>query len=404
MKNFFILFYLILVSISAYSQEQFYEKINSKELKGGNYSLIVTKNKRIITSTKKETYISDNLGNKWKKVYDISFRNLCLNNDTIFATKGESDSLYFSANNGLNWEFKTIISKNKFHFSPKNELWTLHKGKFIVSENYKNRDTTRFETKHNLPLSDTKSKNYILCNYNEKKNCYFWEYVENRRNGDNFRYLPSANLLLNGDTIYQISENNKRVKYVQIPDIKKDTIPKIDFLIYEDNEIYVKKSSSKKWLKLKDTIPIEYLYIRSKEYKRFCIFVYNNTIRFLRKNNKEVACKEFDSNFQFQDILFTDSLIFLSTWGNGILRSSDNGKTWNKCNNGLKKRHFTSNFICIDNRILVSINYGIAYSDDFGEKWNIVDTEEIASFIYNKNTLYAGTDEGIIFSRDKGET
>ena len=100
----------------------------------------------------------------------------------------------------------------------------------------------------------------------------------------------------------------------------------------------------------------------------------------------------------------TSGLIFVSTSSNGVLASSDSGKTWVQKNNGLKSNK-TGAIAAIGNNLVVSNDDGgIYYSVNDGENWiKSSNNKPVDKFAVGNNTIYGGYYD-LYYSNDYGVT
>ena len=105
-------------------------------------------------------------------------------------------------------------------------------------------------------------------------------------------------------------------------------------------------------------------------------------------------------------ITVNDTDIFASTWGNGLLRSSDGGSTWNMLGNGINTLYITTTFIngtdlfvCADDGLYFSNNYGSGFT-----QLNIGVSTGVNFLLINDSMLIAATYNGVFKSDDYGST
>ncbi|MDR3628225.1 MAG: T9SS type A sorting domain-containing protein [Ignavibacteriaceae bacterium] len=85
-----------------------------------------------------------------------------------------------------------------------------------------------------------------------------------------------------------------------------------------------------------------------------------------------VQIKELN-NSDVQVITVKDSLMFAGTYGNGIFKSSDNGKSWSAVNNGLTDLYINA-IIVKDSLVFAAANSRIYRSGDNGAYWAFADS------------------------------
>jgi photosystem II stability/assembly factor-like uncharacterized protein len=105
--------------------------------------------------------------------------------------------------------------------------------------------------------------------------------------------------------------------------------------------------------------------------------------------------------------------LYSATWGSGLFRSSDQGKSWSSINNGLTNPLV----LCIEDKgdgtlYAGTLNGGVFKSSNAGESWDrIIAPTLFSSYIYsiafdplNNKRIYLGTHEGVYRSVNNGET
>lgn len=98
-----------------------------------------------------------------------------------------------------------------------------------------------------------------------------------------------------------------------------------------------------------------------------------------------------------------NSKIFAGTFGSGVFRSSNNGKTWVAVNNGLVDSVISS--LAVNGKSLYAgTNGGVYLSDNYGNSWTRIFSENyVQSIAITKGDLYVTTrGNGIFVSQNKG--
>ncbi|MBE2281225.1 MAG: choice-of-anchor A family protein [Ignavibacteriaceae bacterium] len=104
-----------------------------------------------------------------------------------------------------------------------------------------------------------------------------------------------------------------------------------------------------------------------------------------------------------------DNTVYAATYGYGVLRSTDNGNTFNKINSGLPAQFIYSIGSDLDNNVYASAWNGGVYKlnvlfDNPTAQWSdfgLVGTNVSTLFVSNQvNKVFAGTDNGTILSTD----
>lgn len=105
-------------------------------------------------------------------------------------------------------------------------------------------------------------------------------------------------------------------------------------------------------------------------------------------------------------IYIDDNKIFIGTWGDGVLLSTDNGLSWHKKSGGLKNQHIC----CIakkGNLLIVGTDNGLFTSTDNGESWKEqkqgLTNTRIMSLLVKGDIIYAGTQNGLFQSSNDGQ-
>jgi choice-of-anchor A domain-containing protein/uncharacterized repeat protein (TIGR01451 family) len=96
--------------------------------------------------------------------------------------------------------------------------------------------------------------------------------------------------------------------------------------------------------------------------------------------------------------------IIAGTWGGKILRSTDNGGTWNRINPDMNVAYLWDIEIH-GNDIYAATEFGVFKSVDNGASWNItgMTNKDVRSITIKNNTLFAGTwGEGVYTSQNGG--
>ncbi|CAN5636562.1 hypothetical protein BH10BAC5_BH10BAC5_01150 [soil metagenome] len=142
----------------------------------------------------------------------------------------------------------------------------------------------------------------------------------------------------------------------------------------------------------------------------FCIEKFNNsyfayTTKLHKSTNFGVNWFEFDSNLDDKFIISIKSMgniLFAASYGLGIYKSLDSGSTWSLCNSGLTNLYISC--IIIDGNILyVGTNNGVFYSTNQGDSWNYTNNYVTVNCLNVQNSLIlAGTPNGTYISTNNG--
>lgn len=101
-----------------------------------------------------------------------------------------------------------------------------------------------------------------------------------------------------------------------------------------------------------------------------------------------------------------DTLFAGTWWADGVYRSDDNGDTWTIANSGLGNPDVKT-FAVIDTMLIAGTTHGWSYySVDMGETWGLLDDApgDVSCFHVSNETILGGTDYGIYFSKDTGDS
>jgi sec-independent protein translocase protein TatC len=106
-----------------------------------------------------------------------------------------------------------------------------------------------------------------------------------------------------------------------------------------------------------------------------------------------------------------DNTIYVGTYGLGIYKSRNGGKTWQPLTRGLKDYFIHTVYVDSDQRTLytATIRQGVFISRDAGEHWvpmnhGLPDSEVHVVTVGPQHRLYAGTSAGVFVSRDQGKS
>ena len=224
-------------------------------------------------TTNGELIYSTDKGNHWDlKIIDIKPTKLVANNDLLFATEG-NNTIFISSDMGESWTEKSVTD------FPINELLFL-KGKLFVS-------TQNYELHYSSDLGDSWSKIELPEGMNG--------------NQQHFLQIDDEELYIRGITsIYKVNDNLSFDEITNNSNFSR-------YIISGDSVHYfVGNPSSRKF-----------------EYKN-------------QELNKSELVTHFDyhnpsfhpSSYALTDVMKSDSIILMTFFGKGILRSSDYGETW----------------------------------------------------------------------------
>lgn len=107
------------------------------------------------------------------------------------------------------------------------------------------------------------------------------------------------------------------------------------------------------------------------------------------------------------DFLFTDQSIYVSTYGKGILRSSDNGHTWSEANEGLPTGYMYD-LTVHHGKLFTACGSGIFTSTDSGKTWSNSSPIKTGNYNFykfvslNELLFCSGSSGKIYYSRNDG--
>lgn len=121
------------------------------------------------------------------------------------------------------------------------------------------------------------------------------------------------------------------------------------------------------------------------------------------------------SNVNIRTLIYEpfNEYIIAGTWGAGIFKSLDEGKSWQPFNKGLKNPYVISAAITVNHKLFVgTYNGGLYRLEDDGITWNHIDTLTLSNYyIFSIAThpskgeiIYVGTANGIYKTIDEGKT
>lgn len=124
--------------------------------------------------------------------------------------------------------------------------------------------------------------------------------------------------------------------------------------------------------------------------------------------NKELISSKLPVNAEIYDLAINKNHIFAATFGTGIYKADSDNSDWEESNEGLVNTQVTSIVSLGEETLIIGTwGSGIFYSTDNGEKWypanqGLIDMK-VRSLIIKGNTLFAGTEQGLIYKRNLSE-
>ncbi len=190
-------------------------------------------------------------------------------------------------------------------------------------------------------------------------------------------------------------------------------------IIYAEgsDSLFVSTNNGESWKNIKGDLVTEYassLY-KTDEYLFACFL--DGTYR-SSNNGATWDTLKYNSKIitNVLDIIFDNGDLFIVNYDLGVLKSIDDGTTWNQINNGITDIHLY-NIDLLDNRICVASSTGKVFlSEDRGENWTLIKPSttkyRISSILLTENIIFAGTTytgapyvgDGIKLSFDNGLT
>lgn len=124
-------------------------------------------------------------------------------------------------------------------------------------------------------------------------------------------------------------------------------------------------------------------------------------------NNWEATNSSFDQSVR--SIAVMGSVVFVGTYDEGIIRSMDKGNSWSKVNNGLIYRNSTINSLSrIGTQLFAGTEDGVYFSRDSGRLWlnvtNNLKDSYVMSLFGSGTDIYACGYGGVSRSADSGRT
>ena len=350
--------------------------------------LYTTKDKNIYAGTWKGLYISKDNGESWKKIFDKNINDIEETKDGIIFIG--SSSVYYSIDKGQNW----------------------------ISINNGLRD---------ISITDIKVSNKLLILSTALGGVYI-----SKDSGDNWIPINSGlnnleinavsiksngNILICSDEgIFETADDN--IKWVQLYTGRtKKVIPRNnnELFIITNKGIFYSNDNGNSWLEKNNGL-------KTLEVNDIA-FISNNIL--LCGTEKSGIYKSDDNGFFWKTSnhgilnLWVNRIsinskgeIFVGSLGSGIFRSTDDGNSWVSINNGLRDFNIKDIEIGIDDEIFIGTSNGVYRSSNNGKYWqkvdlylddydkNIRDIHLLSDKGFNK--LLVGTFDGLAVSETPG--
>jgi photosystem II stability/assembly factor-like uncharacterized protein len=384
--------------------------------------------------------VTTNGGLTWRTIKagltNTAITKICVQNNTILITSSEG-GMFISSDQGENWQvyeneslpsgysISDIKSNQQFIY-----LALYSYGIFRSSDNGVTWESINNGLQDRKPFSLVVDDEQLYAStdlgffkYNKDENTWI-EY------NDGLIATTIIDMVVNNGIIYTSSWDFGLSKTTDGGDTWSK-IPKSQFqkqvqkLAVDGNTIYAEGSDSlfvstnngSSWKNIKGNLVTEYgnfLY-KSDKYLFACFHdgtycTSNNgaTWDTLKYDSKKIA--------NAFDMIYDSGDLYLVNYDLGVLKSTDEGTTWNIINNGITEKHIYS----IDlsgNRICAASNTGKVFlSEDRGENWALIKTStskyNVSSILLAENKIFAGTSytgspyvgDGVKLSLDNGLT
>ncbi|HMQ70578.1 MAG TPA: hypothetical protein PKA90_16485, partial [Ignavibacteria bacterium] len=181
------------------------------------------------------------------------------------------------------------------------------------------------------------------------------------------------------------------------------------FAINFYKEIFRSDSSGNSWITVFDNPTVSFNnIINNGSY----LFVSTDFHGIIRSSNNGISWEYANSgltNLSVSSVKSSGSNLFASTMGGGVFISTDNGENWTEVNNGLYRLK-VSDLIITNNAIFAGMGLGgIYYSTNNGSQWNNLNAkfysyDAYGDIISNNQFIFANFNSGILRSSDNGDS
>lgn len=395
--------------------------------------LLLNINDTIFACIDNKIYYSINDGDFWIEFYIGSSRitSIC-NSKGVFYVTSLGNGIYFSKDNGLNWNSLNsglidLQITSLFIFDTLFICGSINEGVYYKSDN------DWINNKKGLICSSIRSMTVtsktLFSNDFEKiyisNNGLQWNNISPNISKDYFSMLNSM-----GDTVFLSVEFNKPSWPSDNPFIVytnddgkywNELINPVPFAgddayriycyknrlyAYEDEIMYYTDDLGASWTDI--TIP-DKCYI-------YDILVYNsipfvsacgngNVFKLTSETNWVISNSGLPSDLEINDLAKTTDAIYAYVMVHGMYVSKDDGLTWSKADNGLDAGYWGINsFAFSDKNIFVTTENGIFYSDNYGQNWYALNdgliNRNVGSIVIFNDTLFVGTCGNGIWKHD----
>ena len=162
------------------------------------------------------------------------------------------------------------------------------------------------------------------------------------------------------------------------------------------------------WSNIDSTLPIAQIkYFSFNNNYTFCL----TSAGIYRSDNNYLQWNLIYNKYAGYSIFCTQTSIFFAS-NSGILRSNDDGDTWENADTGLSDsaNEYISDFALCNGFLLAASPIGVCRSNDNGRNWTISKQgltrlgQNVSSLAVLGNLIIAGTGDGIFTSKDTGIT
>jgi len=410
-------------------------KISDKFL----FSLTANNNKIYAAAGFDGVLVSTDFGQTWTQIsscsqidneLEVGISEITVSGDNIIIGT-TNNGLYVSKDNGTSWEKilpdKPKLATSDLEVSGRNVYAGTYRDGFFFSSDNGNSWTQRNSDLPDLSIYDVATKgNDIFISlwwggiYHSSDNGINWNELNS---GLPLLYSAITAIARKGDYIYAgvkdrglFISTDKGLSWIrEVSELAfqghmysivcKDS----NVLIGTQNGIYLSSDKGKNWESKNKGI--EFGYAKTLEIVDSILFAGNNQGIYLSTNNGEDWVQTYTSytnNSEAYFLYYGNGFLFAGI--DGLLRSSDYGRTWVHKeseieSNNLKVYAMTS----IDSSFFVGNNYGVNISSDYGETWELstksgVNHPYIPFLIQSNGILYAADATRIYQSANMGQS
>ena len=166
---------------------------------------------------------------------------------------------------------------------------------------------------------------------------------------------------------------------------------------YEDEIMYYTNDLGSNWSEI--SLPSQYCNMfndltiyNAQPYAAACG---NGELVKLANNSWDLANNGLPTDREVNALAHSSDALYAYVYVHGMYVSKNNGQSWTKATNGLDTDRGIRSFAYQDKNIFVSTEKGVYYTDDYGQKWNLLNDGLInvntSSIVILEDTLYVGT-------------